>query len=190
MEREVAQTEVDSRLPLGDVQVVDLVHEEEEHGKAPVKTVTPDPETILCNSVKMIREKLSVSGDRLGTEHREKEDDYVYDLYYQETVAPGWIQDILSVRPYQEEDELVPEVVAWEEEVYEDEDDENEEANWRNEYPDEEDSDVGSDAEERYGGCWDEEHSYSRRTWECYQREVLREFGEEDEDEDKDLDSD
>lgn len=46
----------------------------------------------------------------------------------------------------------VPEVVAWEEEVYEDEDDENEEANWRNEYPDEEDSDVGSDAEERYGG--------------------------------------
>lgn len=66
-----------------------------------------DPETILCNSVKMIREKLSVSGDGLGTEHREKEDDYVYDLYYQETAAPGWIQDILSVRPYTQEGELV-----------------------------------------------------------------------------------
>lgn len=66
-----------------------------------------DPETILCNSVKMIREKLSVSGDGLGTEHREKEDDYVYDLYYQETVTPGWIQDILSVRPYTQEGELV-----------------------------------------------------------------------------------
>lgn len=69
--------------------------------------MTTDPETILCNSVKMIREKLSVTGDGVGTEHREKEEDYVYDLYYQETMAPGWIQDILSVRPYQEEDELV-----------------------------------------------------------------------------------
>lgn len=62
---------------------------------------------ILCNSVKMVREKLSVSGDGVGTEHREKEEDYVYDLYYQETVAAGWIQDILSVRPYEAEDELV-----------------------------------------------------------------------------------
>ncbi|KAG5270331.1 hypothetical protein AALO_G00191440 [Alosa alosa] len=186
---EAPQTEVDLRLPLRDVQVVDLVHEEGAHNKAPVKSVTTDPETILCNSMKMLREKLSVSGDAVGTEHREKEEDYVYDLYYQETVAPGWIQDILSVRPYQEED-LLPEV-AWEEEVYEDEDDENEEANWRNEYPDEEGSDVDSDAEERYGGGWNEEHSYSRRTWERYQREVLREFGGEgDDDEDKDLDSD
>lgn len=42
----------------------------------------------------------------VGTEHRE-EDDYVYDLYYQEKATPGWIQDILSVRPYTEEGELV-----------------------------------------------------------------------------------
>ena len=34
---ETVQTEVDSRLPLGDVQVVDLIHEEEEHNKAPAK---------------------------------------------------------------------------------------------------------------------------------------------------------
>lgn len=68
-----------------------------------------DPEAILCNSVKMIREKLSVSTHGAGTEHREKEDDYVYDLYYQETATPGWIQDILSVRPYTEEGELVSE---------------------------------------------------------------------------------
>lgn len=38
-----------------------------------------------------------------------------------------------------------------EEEVYEDEDDENEEGNWRNDYPDEE-GDGDSDREERYGG--------------------------------------
>lgn len=66
-----------------------------------------DPEAILCNSVKMVREKLSVSTHGAGTEHREKEDDYVYDLYYQETATPGWIQDILSVRPYTDEGELV-----------------------------------------------------------------------------------
>lgn len=40
-----------------------------------------------------------------------------------------------------------------EEEVYEDEDDENEEGNWRNDYPDEE-SDTDSDREERYGGMY------------------------------------
>ena len=40
-----------------------------------------------------------------------------------------------------------------EEEVYEDEDDENEEGNWRNDYPDEE-SDADSDREERYGGMY------------------------------------
>lgn len=45
----------------------------------------------------------------------------------------------------------VPDLVVHEEEVYEDEDDENEEGNWRNDYPDEE-SDPDSDREERYGG--------------------------------------
>lgn len=55
----------------------------------------------------MLRERLSVSGERLGEEHREQDEDYVYDLYYQETVTPGWIQDILSVRAYADEGELV-----------------------------------------------------------------------------------
>lgn len=72
-----------------------------------LQNMKSDPETVLCNSVKMIREKLSVSTHGAGAEHREKEEDYVYDLYYQETATPGWIQDILSVRPYTEEGELV-----------------------------------------------------------------------------------
>lgn len=38
--------------------------------------------------------------------------------------------------------------------MYEDEDDENAESNWRNDYPDEEDSDNEC-GEERYGGEWD-----------------------------------
>lgn len=45
----------------------------------------------------------------------------------------------------------VPDLVVHEEEVYDDEDDENDEANWRNDYPDEE-SDADDDREERYGG--------------------------------------
>ncbi|KAG5849379.1 hypothetical protein ANANG_G00109750 [Anguilla anguilla] len=166
-----------------DVQVFDIVQEEEEE-KGPARPVTSDPETILCNSVKMIRERLSVSGDGVGSEHREKEDDYVYDLYYQETLAPGWIQDILSVRPYLQENELVPEEDPREQEEYEDEDDENEEGNWRNDYPDEEGSEDGSDFEERYAGFGEDEEGVGRRTWERYQREALRGYGYEDEDED------
>ncbi|XP_059385696.1 probable RNA polymerase II nuclear localization protein SLC7A6OS [Carassius carassius] len=187
-ESDDSQSESRDGLSLGEVQVFDIVHEEGDV-KMPVKTMS-DPETILCNSVKMIREKLSVSGAGLGTEHREKEDDYVYDLYYQETVTPGWIQDILSVRPYTQEGDLVPDEVAWEEDVYEDEDDENAETNWRNDYPDES-SEDDSDAEERYGGFWSEEHSYSRRSWECYQRDMMEELeNDKDEEEQKCNDSD
>lgn len=47
----------------------------------------------------------------------------------------------------------VPDLVVHEEEVYEDEDDENEEGNWRNDYPDEE-SDSDGGREERYGGTY------------------------------------
>ncbi len=72
-----------------------------------LKTLSSDPEMILCNNTKMLRERLSISGERLGEEHREQDADYVYDLYYQETVTPGWIQDILSVRAYADEGELV-----------------------------------------------------------------------------------
>ncbi|XP_026150141.1 putative RNA polymerase II nuclear localization protein SLC7A6OS [Mastacembelus armatus] len=174
---------------LDEIQVVDLIHEDVEgQDKSSGKMLSSDPEVILCNNTKMLRERLSISGERLGEEHREQDDDYVYDLYYQETATPGWIQDILSVRAYADEGELVPDLVVHEEEVYEDEDDENEEGNWRNDYPDEE-SNTDSDREERYGDYWEEEHSYSRRSWDSYQREVLHELGchgEDDEDNDGD----
>lgn len=102
----------------------------------------------------------------------------------------------------------MPDLVVHEEEVYDDEDDENDETNWRNDYPDEE-SDADDDREERYGGefvfpssdrqysvwivtkrnvfsvdYWEEEHSYSRGSWQHYQRELLRELScRDDEDE-------
>lgn len=182
--------EQDKSWALGEIQVVDLVHEDvQDPDKSSGKILSTDPEVILCNNTKMLRERLCLSGDRQGEEHREQEDDYVYDLYYQEMATPGWIQDILSVRAYADEGELVPELVVHEEEVYEDEDDENEEGNWRNDYPDEE-GDGDSDREERYGGYWEEEHSYSRRSWELYQREVLHELGCRCEDGDDEDDGD
>ncbi|XP_069029492.1 probable RNA polymerase II nuclear localization protein SLC7A6OS [Embiotoca jacksoni] len=175
---------------LGKIQVVDLIQEDERDPDKPSgKAPSSDPEVILCNNTKMLRESLSISGERAGEEPRQQDDDYVYDLYYQETVAPGWIQDILSVRAYADEGELVPDLVVHEEEVYEDDDDENEEGNWRNDYPDE-GSDGGSDREERYGGYWEEEHSYSQRSWQRYQREVLHELGRDEDDEDDDEDGD
>ncbi|XP_053178863.1 probable RNA polymerase II nuclear localization protein SLC7A6OS [Scomber japonicus] len=174
----------DKCLGLGEIQVVDLIHEDEQgEDKLSGKVQTQDPEVILCNNTKMLRERLSITGELGGNRQREQEEDYVYDLYYQETVTPGWIQDILSVRAYADEGELVPDLVVHEEEVYEDDDDENEESNWRNDYPDEE-SESGSDREERYGGYWEEEHSYSRRNWERYQREVLHEHAEDDDEDD------
>ncbi|KAA8596019.1 hypothetical protein FQN60_011310 [Etheostoma spectabile] len=155
-------------------------------GLCAIQTLSSDPEVILCNSTKMLRERLSITGDRLGEDHREQDDDYVYDLYYQEMVAPGWIQDILSVRAYTDEGELYSYYIK---EVYEDEDDENEEGNWRNDYPDE-GSDADSDREERYGGYWEEEHSYSQRSWGRYQREVLQELDCRGEDDNEDDDGD
>ncbi|KAM4744091.1 putative RNA polymerase II nuclear localization protein SLC7A6OS [Anableps anableps] len=190
---EAAAASRTDKCGLGEIQVVDLVHEDVEDPDQPLrKTLPSDPEVILCNATKMLRERLGVSGEKLGAEHREHEDDYVYDLYYQETVTPGWIQDILSVRAYADEGELVPDLVVHEEEVYDDDDDENEESNWRNDYPDE-DSGSDSDKEERYGDYWEEEHAYCRRNWQRYQKDVLQELGcsgEDDDDNEDKYDSD
>ncbi|NXI64634.1 S7A6O protein, partial [Anseranas semipalmata] len=177
----------------GKFQLFDIVQEEEVIEDPSVTAAKPqktgDPDVILCNAVEMIRERLNVSEDDKKVEHREKEDEYVYDIYYMETSAPGWIQNILSVQPYKEEYELVDDdhVPG---EIYEDEDDENDENNWRNDYPDEdeflaeEDDDGEKESEESSS---DEDQCYRRRTWNKYRQEVLREFGY---DEIQDLDSD
>lgn len=175
----------------GNFQLFDIVHEEEvvedSSFTAANAQQTGDPDVILCNAVEMIRERLNVSEDHNKVGHREK-DEYVYDIYCMETSAPGWIQNILSVQPYKEEYELVDDdqVPA---EIYEDEDDENDEDNWRNDYPDEdeflaEEDDEEKDSEESSS---DEDQCYRRRTWNKYRQEVLQEFGY---DEIQDLDSD
>lgn len=63
---------------------------------------------ILCNSVELIRERLTISEDGARVERQEEQqDDYVYDIYYLEMATPGWIENILSVQPYSQEWELV-----------------------------------------------------------------------------------
>nr|XP_033797475.1 probable RNA polymerase II nuclear localization protein SLC7A6OS [Geotrypetes seraphini] len=151
-----------------------------------------DPDVILCNSVRLIREQLAVAESGQGVQHREK-DDYVYDIYYMDAPTQGWIQDILSVKPYNQEFELVDDEDHKSEEIYEDEDDENEENNWRNEYPDEdeflfeEDEEENSDEDERYKDYSSDDKELQGASWKKYCQNVLQEFGY---DETPDLDSD
>ncbi|XP_038953402.1 probable RNA polymerase II nuclear localization protein SLC7A6OS isoform X1 [Rattus norvegicus] len=75
------------------------------------------------------------------------------------------------------------------EDIYEDEDDENSENNWRNEYPDEESSDRDEDSRgsDEYNSLSDEERSCRRLVWSKYPLDVQKEFGY---DSPHDLDSD
>ncbi|KAM8954698.1 putative RNA polymerase II nuclear localization protein SLC7A6OS [Lycaon pictus] len=174
-------------------QLFDLVHEEEDDPEAVAtggSSKTSDPDVILCNSIELIRERLTVSedGPRIGHQEEQK-DDYVYDIYYLEMATPGWIENILSVQPYSQEWDLVNDDQQ-PEDIYEDDDDENSENNWRNEYPEEENTDE--DEESRGSGEYDsfteEERGNSRpQMWSKYPLDVQKEFGY---DSPHDLDSD
>uniref|UniRef100_A0A8D0GE88 Probable RNA polymerase II nuclear localization protein SLC7A6OS n=1 Tax=Sphenodon punctatus TaxID=8508 RepID=A0A8D0GE88_SPHPU len=183
--------------PCREFQFFDIVQDEEvkrDHTTSSQKI--DDPDVILCNAVEMIRERLTISESDKGEKHHEKEDDYVYDIYYMETSSPGWIQNILSVQPYSQEYELVDDDHV-SEEIYDDEDDENNENNWRNDYPDEDeflpeegedDSDKETRGEESEEGSFRENDGYfTRRTLDKYHCDVLREF---EYDGSQDLDSD
>ncbi|XP_036130421.1 probable RNA polymerase II nuclear localization protein SLC7A6OS isoform X2 [Molossus molossus] len=128
-------------------QLLDLVHEggDPEVAAAAGSCKVSDPNVILCNSVELIRERLTISEDGPSIRHWEEQNDYVYDIYYLETATPGWIENILSVQPYSQEWELVNDDQQ-PGDIYEDEDDENSENNWRNEYPEEESSDRDEDS--------------------------------------------
>ncbi|XP_059523682.1 probable RNA polymerase II nuclear localization protein SLC7A6OS isoform X2 [Myotis daubentonii] len=190
-------------------QLLDLVHEEGD----PEAAATPaaaaaaaataslaattsckvsDPDVILCNSVELIRERLTISEDGPSVGPREEQkDDYVYDIYYLETATPGWIENILSVQPLSQEWELVNDGKQLEGvDEDEDEDDENSENNWRNEYPEEESSDGDEDSRgsDECTGLSEEERGNSRpQVWSKYPLDVQKEFGY---DSTHDLDSD
>ena len=133
-----------------------------------------EQETIMCNNVEMIKEKLNITDDEPcegRSAQQPCEPAYVYDLY----LAPGGAvmigdNEIVNVEQYMDGGEGVYEHGALlgkeDEECYDDEDDENDEDNWRNEYPEEEsdgdeswsdksvDSDDGSEgsSDDEYGG--------------------------------------
>nr|KAF6286407.1 solute carrier family 7 member 6 opposite strand [Myotis myotis] len=170
-------------------QLLDLVHEE---GDPEAAATASDPDVILCNSVELIRERLTISEDGPSVGPREEQkDDYVYDIYYLETATPGWIENILSVQPYSQEWELVNDGKQLEGvDEDEDEDDENSENNWRNEYPEEESSDGDEDSRgsDECNGLSEEERGNSRpQMWSKYPLDVQKEFGY---DSTHDLDSD
>uniref|UniRef100_A0A452UY36 Probable RNA polymerase II nuclear localization protein SLC7A6OS n=1 Tax=Ursus maritimus TaxID=29073 RepID=A0A452UY36_URSMA len=172
-------------------QLLDLVHEEGDPEAVATagSPKTSDPDVILCNSVELIRERLTLSedGPRIGHQEEQK-DDYVYDIYYLEMATPGWIENILSVQPYCQEWELVNDDQQ-PEDIYEDDDDENSENNWRNEYPEEENTDGDeSRGSDEYDSLSEEEGGNSRpEMWSKYPLDVQKEFGY---DSPHDLDSD
>uniref|UniRef100_G1P5Y0 Probable RNA polymerase II nuclear localization protein SLC7A6OS n=1 Tax=Myotis lucifugus TaxID=59463 RepID=G1P5Y0_MYOLU len=173
-------------------QLLDLVHEEGDPEAAATACLkVSDPDVILCNSVELIRERLTISEDGPSVGHREEQkDDYVYDIYYLETATPGWIENILSVQPLSQEWELVNDGKQLEDaDEDEDEDDENSENNWRNEYPEESsDGDEDSRGSDECNGLSEEERGNSRpQTWSKYPLDVQKEFGY---DSTHDLDSD
>ncbi|XP_048211225.1 probable RNA polymerase II nuclear localization protein SLC7A6OS [Perognathus longimembris pacificus] len=171
-------------------ELLDLIHEEKDpEADATDSCIIADPDVILCNSVELLRERLVVSEDGPGDGHQErKHEDYVYDIYYLDMATPGWIENILSVQPYSQEWELVNDEQPAED-IYEDEDDENSENNWRNEYPEEESSDRDEDS--RGSGSDDsfseEGDSHVRQVWSKYPLDVRKAF---DYDNPQDLDSD
>ncbi|XP_004625894.1 probable RNA polymerase II nuclear localization protein SLC7A6OS [Octodon degus] len=162
-------------------QLVDLVHEEGDPEAATIdSSKTSDPDVILCNSVELIRERLTLSEDEPAVGHQEeqKHDDYVYDIYCLEMATPGWIENILSVQPYTQEWELVNDDEQ-PEDTYEDEDDENSENNWRNEYPEEESSNGEEDSRgsDEYDSLSEEERGSRQQIWHKYPLDVQKEFG-------------
>ncbi|KAH0513301.1 probable RNA polymerase II nuclear localization protein SLC7A6OS isoform X2 [Microtus ochrogaster] len=173
-------------------QLLDLVHEEGDPEAAATDCCrTSDPDVILCNSVELIRERLTISEDGPQVEPQKDpkhDDDYVYDIYSMEMAPLEWIEDILSVQPYSQEWELVNEDQQ-PEDTYEDDDDddENSENNWRNEYPDEESSDEDSRGSNEYNSLSEEESSSRQLVWSKYPLDVQKEFGY---DNPHDLDSD
>ena len=106
-----------------------------------------DPNAILCNSVKMIREKLKIDeGPKNNLDILEK--DYVYDVYCAEDNY-GALSEVLDI-VHLNESQLVTEASDEELGLYDDEDDSNDENNWRNDYPDEDEWNGSSDEEPRY----------------------------------------
>ncbi|CAH3159538.1 unnamed protein product [Porites lobata] len=138
------------------LSVYDLVKDDEsrdsrekrEERKERKRQQSEDVNAILCNSVKMIREKLTVSEESKTEEKALEKEGYVYDFYYPSDNY-GRLGDIVEVLPF--DPDLVHEALQEDfDEIYDDEDDSNDESNWRNDYPDENEGLSDSSQERRF----------------------------------------
>ncbi|XP_062611189.1 probable RNA polymerase II nuclear localization protein SLC7A6OS [Saccostrea cucullata] len=109
---------------------------------------------VTCNSEQMVHEQVP----------EEKEEDYVYDLYYTNSRDFNLqiFESSLSIHSLHtvEYDYMNGEE---DHEIYEDEDDENEESNWRNDYPEEDPrfiEDEGEDIDYVYGNDVDDYQAF------------------------------
>ncbi|XP_065051772.1 probable RNA polymerase II nuclear localization protein SLC7A6OS isoform X2 [Rhopilema esculentum] len=89
---------------------------------------------ILCNSMKMFREKLTISED---SEIQDSE--YVYDLYYGQEKVLGDTESLLYIQSLDQDLLCDIELDEQNSPAIDDEDDSNGENNWRNDYPEEDD---------------------------------------------------
>ncbi|XP_071957806.1 probable RNA polymerase II nuclear localization protein SLC7A6OS [Antedon mediterranea] len=95
-----------------------------------------DDDAVMCNNVKMLREKLTISD---GDTHQNKPIEYVYDLYYAESSDFDFNTEhiVLGLDPLSGQvlmNEQDDEDVGYGNDEDEDSNDEN---NWKNDYPDE-----------------------------------------------------
>lgn len=115
----------------GDMNILDVVsseiHDEEEEEIGGSKSMKRSNEKIVCNGVELLKEKVI--------------NEYVYDIYYAKNqdihldlLYPSNFTINSFDLEFEENDEA--------DEFYEDDEDSNDEGNWRNDYPDEDESDI------------------------------------------------
>nr|XP_054770919.1 probable RNA polymerase II nuclear localization protein SLC7A6OS [Lytechinus pictus] len=98
-------------------------------------------DSITCNSVQMIREKLVIDDGPAS--------EYVYDLYYTDDNQLDFGQTVVTGVQLEDEELVHDFFDEGSHETYDDEDDSNDENNWRNDYPDE-------DPDKRHEDLFDE----------------------------------
>ncbi|XP_011406496.1 PREDICTED: probable RNA polymerase II nuclear localization protein SLC7A6OS isoform X2 [Amphimedon queenslandica] len=94
---------------------------------------------ITCNSTVLTREKIT-------TDDNDDDGDYVYDVYMSRHCNMEAVSsfDWSTLSVYSHSSILIHDIFESDDDKFEDEDDSNDESNWRNDYPDEEDSESSS----------------------------------------------
>ncbi|XP_001634983.2 probable RNA polymerase II nuclear localization protein SLC7A6OS [Nematostella vectensis] len=119
------------------LKVYDVIRDEDiaSKDKLTPESKQEDTSALVCNSVKMVREKLAVSNDK-NQEYSIADKGYVYDFYYADDIINKDFGDVLEITGVN--DDFMLEKMDQEfDEVFDDDDDSNDENNWRNDYPDE-----------------------------------------------------